>query len=126
MDLNPISKVANAEDISARVMLDSFDRWLSARVTEARAEGKDLAFRDDELGVDPSRDPPLVGWIHVLLEAGAAPPAGPDWTVYRFKPRGWSAKAPGTAALDQEALRLALEALGYGAYLTGNTDETAS
>jgi hypothetical protein len=115
--LEQISKVANVEGLSARDILDAFDIWLSERVGEARAAGMDLAFHDSEFDIAPGREPPLVGWRHMLLAPGACPPAGPDWTVYRLQDQG-SAANSAKGSLDHDGLRLALEALGYGAYLS--------
>ncbi|WP_421931409.1 hypothetical protein [Phenylobacterium sp.] len=114
--LDQVSKIANAGGISARVILDAFDRWLSHRVAEARGAGMDLAFHDREFDIAPGRDPALVGWSHVLLAPGAKPPPGQDWTVYRLQNQGLTHSA-GVGVLNQDALRTALEALGYGAYL---------
>nr|QQZ48942.1 hypothetical protein JKL49_16845 [Phenylobacterium glaciei] len=49
--------------------------------------------------------------------AGACPPKGADWTVYRLQDQG-SAANTAKGSLDQDGLRKALEALGYGAYLS--------
>ena len=114
--MEQISKVANAGALSARQILDAFDVWLSGRVAEARAAGMDLAFHDREFDIAPGREPALVGWTHMLLAPGACPPEGPDWTVYRLQDQDSAANSAG-GALDQDGLRLALEALGYGAYL---------
>lgn len=111
-----MSKIANAGALSARQILDAFDVWLSERVAEARAAGMDLAFHDREFDIAPGREPPLVGWSHMLLAPCGCPPKGPDWTVYRLQDQG-SAANRARGGLDQDGLRLALEALGYGAYL---------
>lgn len=115
--LSQVSKIANAGALSAREILDAFDVWLSERVAEARAAGMDLAFHDSEFDIAPGREPALVGWSHMLLAPGACPPKGPDWTVYRLQDQGSAANSAGTS-LDQDGLRRALEALGYGAYLS--------
>lgn len=115
--MDQISKIANAGALSARDILDAFDVWLSERVAEARAAGTDLAFHDSEFDISPGREPPLVGWRHMLLAPGACPPPGPDWTVYRLQDQG-SATSSAKGSVDQDGLRLALEALGYGAYLS--------
>ena len=114
--MDQVSKIANPGALSARTILDAFDAWLSERVAEARVAGKDLAFHDSDFDIAPGRAPALVGWRHMLLAPGAFPPKGPDWTVYRLQDQG-SAAHPKGGSLDQEGLRKALEALGYGAYL---------
>ncbi|WP_340645293.1 hypothetical protein [Phenylobacterium sp.] len=115
--MEQISKIANAGALSARDILDAFDIWLSERVADARAAGMDLAFHDSDFDIAPGREPALVGWRHMLLAPGACPPQGPDWTVYRLQDQGSAAKS-GAGGLDQDGLRKALEALGYGAYLS--------
>lgn len=115
--LSQVSKIANAEALSARDILDAFDVWLSARVAQARAVGMDLAFHDRDFDIAPGREPALVGWSHLLLAPGACPPEGYDWTIYRLQEQGAVANSNG-GALDQEGLREALEALGYGACLS--------
>lgn len=55
-------------------LIAAFDGWLTARLDEARAAGKDLAFFD--------REP---GWSHLLLDPGKEPPVGRAWTVYRLQ-----------------------------------------
>ncbi|MBR7620026.1 hypothetical protein JKL49_11565 [Phenylobacterium sp. 20VBR1] len=115
--MEQISKIANAGALSARDILDAFDVWLSDRVGEARAAGMDLAFHDSDFDISPGREPALVGWKHMLLAPGACPPKGADWTVYRLQDQG-SAANTAKGSLDQDGLRKALEALGYGAYLS--------
>ena len=115
--LSQVSKIANAGALSARDLLDAFDVWLSERVAQARAAGMDLAFHDSDFDIAPSREPALVGWSHMLLAPGACPPKGPDWTIYRLQDQG-SAANSASGSLDQDGLRRALEALGYGAYLS--------
>lgn len=123
--LDQVSKIANAEGISAKAVLDAFDRWLSHRIAEARAAGMDLAFHDRELDIAPGRDPALVGWSHLLLEPGTSPPPGPDWTLYRLQDQGRT-QGPGIGVLNQDGLRAALEALGYGTHLADRPPSTAT
>lgn len=59
--------------------LAAFDGWLTSRLEEAYAAGKDLAFRDQvEMGPGPSR------WEYSLLEPGGRSPQGEGWSVYRL------------------------------------------
>lgn len=61
--------------------LSAFDSWLTGRIKEAHAGGKDLAFRDRAPEEQAGYEPP---WEYSLLEPGARSPAGDTWSVYRF------------------------------------------
>ena len=106
--------VANAEGLSAQIVLESFAAWTDQRLAEAMAAGKDLAFRDRPFDVIPGRSPALVGWEHVLLEPGDDPPVGRLWTVYRLQaqPQTRRTRRAGAAMRRAELARL-LDQAGY-------------
>ena len=114
--MDQVTEIANAGDIAPQVILEAFDRWLTLRMAEARAQGLDLAFHDRAFDISPTRDPPLVGWSHLMLAPGGHPPPGQDWTVYRLQADGLTQSA-GIGVADLGALRDALVALGYGSDL---------
>ena len=64
--------------------LAAFDQWLSQHIYAASKAGKDLAFRDRRLNCALKLDDDAGAWDYVLLEPGAAPPPGRDWSVYRL------------------------------------------
>ena len=68
----------------AIALIDGFDTWLSRRLADAHAAGKDFAFFDTDLRSDEKGE--LVGWSFVLLDPGDHPPLGENWTVYRLHP----------------------------------------
>jgi hypothetical protein len=73
-----ITGPVSTADIHER--LSAFDGWLTRRIEEAHATGKDLAFRDLP-PEDQAHAPP---WEYSLLEPGARSPIGEGWSVYRF------------------------------------------
>ncbi|CAN5422334.1 hypothetical protein BH10PSE4_BH10PSE4_32330 [soil metagenome] len=77
--------VANPEGLSAASVLLAFGEWLDQRLAEAMRLDMDLAFRDRPFDVEIGRKPPLIGWEHRYLSAGAPAPKGRMWTVYRLQ-----------------------------------------
>ena len=77
--------VANAEDLSAALVLMAFGEWLDQRLAEAARLDMDLAFRDRPFDVEIGRSPALVGWEHRYLQPGAPAPRGKMWTIYRLQ-----------------------------------------
>ena len=71
------------DELDGLDLIESFDAWLSDRLDEAHAAGKDLAFFDTD--IRPTGPGRYVGWSHVLLEPGCHPPLGETWTVYRLQ-----------------------------------------
>ena len=68
------------QEIDIHERLSAFDGWLTGRVAEAHATGKDLAFRD----LLPEEAPGETPWKYSLMEPGARSPEGDNWSVYRL------------------------------------------
>jgi hypothetical protein len=60
--------------------LEAFDAWLTARLDEAYAGRKDLAFRDVAAEVRMGEN----DWEYSLLDPGESGPRGEGWSVYRL------------------------------------------
>jgi len=65
-------------------LLDSFDVWLSRRLSDARRRGRNLAFFDTDLFREP--DGSWNGWAHILFDPDFPPVLGDRWTVYWLFP----------------------------------------
>jgi hypothetical protein len=71
--------------MTAQDYLTAFDLWLTARIEEAHAFGKDLAFRDRTVNSPLKLDDDGAAWDHRLLEPGQSAPQGEGWSVYRLQ-----------------------------------------
>ncbi len=58
-----------------------FDSWLTCRIGEANASGKDLAFRDLAAEIRLGEN----AWEYSLLAPGQLAPQGEGWSVYRLQ-----------------------------------------
>ncbi|HEX5377414.1 MAG TPA: hypothetical protein VFW47_02515 [Phenylobacterium sp.] len=77
------SGLEDRDQLTGIDLIECFDAWLTERLDEAHAAGKDLAFFDTRL--ERKADGRHVGWSHVLLDPGCHPPLGETWTVYRLQ-----------------------------------------
>jgi hypothetical protein len=71
-----------------------FDGWLTSRIKEAYASGKDLAFRDSVAEIQLGE----ISWEYSLLAPGQSAPHGDGWSVYRLQdmwPQFGDAAGPG-------------------------------
>ena len=64
--------------------LNAFDTWLSQHIYAAMKSGKDLAFKERRVNCALKLDDDGAAWDYLLLDPGAAPPAGHAWSVYRL------------------------------------------
>jgi len=70
--------------VRARELLDSFDVWLTERLSVARTRRQNLAFFDTDLRRDPEGH--WNGWAHLYFDPDDPPVLGRQWTVYRLFP----------------------------------------
>ena len=71
--------------MTAQDYLTAVDLWLTGRIEEAHAFGKDLAFRDRGVNCALKLDDDGAAWDHRLLEPGQSAPQGDGWSVYRLQ-----------------------------------------
>ncbi|OXE35976.1 MAG: hypothetical protein CGW95_10605 [Phenylobacterium zucineum] len=65
-------------------LLESFDQWLSERLSDARRRGKNLAFSDAELHREDNGR--WDGWDFIYFDPEDPPELDEQWTVYRLFP----------------------------------------
>ena len=75
---------ADRDLVCPRELLDSFDVWLSQRLSEARRRGQNLAFFDTDLLRDANGR--WNGWAHILFDPDCPPVLGDRWTIYALFP----------------------------------------
>ena len=77
-------RAPDRDQVCPKELVDSFDAWLSRRLTDAMRKRKNLAFFDTDLFRDSEGQ--LNGWAHILFDPDCPPVLGDRWTVYEVFP----------------------------------------